>query len=208
MFDETLRTPGAPAGWSETVDLQAEWGFLQQALYADLLVLGQHDPGQAGTGAGAVSAGFVERVLAGSGRPAVVVPYVGCRGTPGETVAIAWKPTRESARAVTLAMPFLRRASSVHVLCWDGLDQEESAVEGLRLDLDGYLRRHGVGATWHHEAPEPERLGEVLLSRLADLGADLLVMGCYGHSRAREWVLGGVSRTILRSMTVPVFMAH
>jgi nucleotide-binding universal stress UspA family protein len=60
----------------------------------------------------------------------------------------------------------------------------------------------------HLEPGEPEGLGEILLSRLSDLGADLLVMGCYGHSRAREWTLGGASRTILASMTVPVLMAH
>jgi nucleotide-binding universal stress UspA family protein len=207
MFDEMLRTPGPPAGWSQFVDVQAEWGFQQQALYADLLVLGQHNPEDEGAAAGAVSPDFVERTVVASGRPALVVPYVGCR-RPGESVAIAWKPTREAARAVTLALPFLRRATRVDVLCWGVDEDQDSGVQGDRLDLDGYLRRHGVGATWHPQGREPDRIGEMLLSRLADLGTDLLVMGCYGHSRAREWVLGGVSRTMLRSMTVPVFMAH
>jgi nucleotide-binding universal stress UspA family protein len=65
-----------------------------------------------------------------------------------------------------------------------------------------------VDAVWHRHGAEPQALGELLLSRVCDLEADLLVMGCYGHSRAREWVLGGTSRTVLRSMTVPVLMAH
>jgi nucleotide-binding universal stress UspA family protein len=99
----------------------------------------------------------------------------------------------------------LQRARRVHVLSWSGA---EEAVSGQRLDLDGYLKLHGVAATWHREAGEPELLGELLLSRAFDLEADLLVMGCYGHSRAREWVLGGTSRTVLQSMTLPVLMAH
>ena len=65
-----------------------------------------------------------------------------------------------------------------------------------------------MSAQWHRDPGEPAEIGELLLSRCADLSADLLVMGCYGHSRAREWVLGGTSRTVLHSMTLPVLMAH
>ena len=82
------------------------------------------------------------------------------------------------------------------------------AERSFPLNLDGYLRLHGVAAQWHHRGEEPAELGELLLSQAFDLGADLLVMGCYGHGRAREWMLGGVSRTVLRSMTLPVLMAH
>ena len=74
--------------------------------------------------------------------------------------------------------------------------------------MNGYLWRHGVEAIWHREGQEPQALGELLLSRAFDLHADLLVMGCYGHSRTREWLLGGTSRTVLRAMTLPVLMAH
>jgi nucleotide-binding universal stress UspA family protein len=204
MFDETLRSPGAVASWSEALDLPVAGAFAQQALHADLLVLGQRSPGdvlEAG-----VPADFVEAVIVASGRPALVVPYIGYSTRVGETVAIAWKETREAARAVTAALPILQRAGEVHIVCWD--DDGPPEVKGARLGLDGYLRLHGVHATWHRQGPEPEDLGELLLSRVADLGADLLVMGCYGHSRAREWVLGGASRSILASMTVPVLMAH
>ena len=99
----------------------------------------------------------------------------------------------------------LERARRVHVLSSSDADD---AVSGQRLALDSYLKLHGVEATWHRETGEPELLGELLLSRAFDLEADLLVMGCYGHSRAREWVLGGTSRTVLRSMTLPLLMAH
>ncbi len=206
MFDETLRSPGPPASWGECAGFQADRGFARQALYADLLVLGQHDPSDGDVGA--LPADFPEAMLMASGRPAMIVPHDGCPAGVGDSVAIAWKPTREAARAVAAAMPILRRAAQVHVLCWD--DEEEAAadVRGTHLDLDSYLRLHGVQATWQHGGPEPQQLGEILLSRVFDAGADLLVMGCYGHGRAREWMLGGTSRTILRGMTVPVLMAH
>ena len=204
MFDESLRASGAPASWSETLEMPVIGAFAQQALHADLLVVGQRDPANAL--AAGVPPDFAELVMLASGRPALVVPYIGCPSSVGETVAIAWKETREAARAVAAAMPILQRARQVHILCWD--QEEPPAVQGARLDLDGYLRLHGVEPTWHREGAEPDGLGEILLSRVYDLGADLLVMGCYGHSRAREWILGGTSRSILASMTVPVLMAH
>lgn len=145
-------------------------------------------------------------VLVESGRPAVVLPYTGWRGPIGGTVAIAWKQTAEAARALQAAMPFLLAATHVHVLAWS--EPRPPRIVGESLDLDRYLRVHGVQADWHHGGHEPAGLGEQLLSRVADLGADLLVMGCYGHSRAREWILGGVSRTVLSSMTLPVLMSH
>lgn len=206
-FEEAMRGPGAAASWAETSDTEPIWAFARQALFADLLVLGQHKPD--GESAGAVPADFAETVIVGSGRPGLIVPYIGSPAAVGDTVVIAWKPSRESARAVSAAIPLLRRASRVHVLTWQhGDEQEEEAMSGPGLNLDNYLRLHGVTATFHREGAEPQMLGELLLSRLADLEADLLVMGCYGHNRAREWVLGGVTRTVLRGMTVPVLMAH
>ena len=85
---------------------------------------------------------------------------------------------------------------------------EATAAMGGGLDIVSYLGVHGVQARWQREAVEPQNLGELLLSRAFDLQADLLVMGCYGRARAYEWVLGGASRTVLKSMTLPVLMAH
>ena len=202
-FDHVAGTVAVRPAWAEVRDDPMLPVFSQQALYADLLVLGQHDPGD--PTASGVPPDFVESVMAASGKPALILPYAAAPVGLGETVAIAWKPSREAARAVAAAMPLLQRARQVHVVSWTSPDE---AVAGARLDLPGYLQRHGVQAVWHGQADEPEDIGELLLSRAFDLEATLLVMGCYGHTRAREWILGGASRTVLRSMTLPVLMAH
>lgn len=201
-FDRVATAAAVHPAWAELRQDPILWSFAQQALYADLLVLGQQDP--AGVGSG-VPADFAEAVMAESGRPALILPYVGPPGRIGETIAIAWKPTREAARAVAAAIPLLQLARKVHVISWAG-DEDEAIAGGL--DLRGYLHLRGVEPMWHRQGAEPDSVGELLLSRAFDLDADLLVMGCYGHSRAREWVLGGASRTVLRSMTLPVLMAH
>lgn len=202
-FRRSQLAAAAKAGWADAGMEPVIPAVAQQALYADLLVLGQHDTAAL---QGGVPGDLVESVMAASGKPALVIPYTGSVAAAIETVAIAWKPTREAARAVTAAMPLLQRARNVHVLAWQG--EGGPAVGGSKLDLAGYLALHGVQATWHREGGEPGELGDLLLSRACDLDAGLLVMGCYGHSRAREWVLGGTSRTVLRSMTLPVLMAH
>jgi nucleotide-binding universal stress UspA family protein len=200
VFDQLTRDAGTVVHWSQS----DPGAFVQQALYTDLLVLGQHSGDD--EAAAAVPPDFVAAVLAASGRPALVMPYVGPARTLGDTIAIAWKPAPETARAVSAALPFLQRARRVHVLAWG--EAQQTAVDGTRLDLACWLRAHGVEALWHHGGPEPERVGELMLSRAFDVGADLLVMGCYGHSRTRERILGGATRTLLASMTLPVLMAH
>lgn len=176
--------------------------FAEQALYADLLVLGQHDPGATEQ---LVPSDFVSSVLLASGRPAVVLPHEGSFARVGRRVLVAWKPTPSSARALSAALPVLKRAESVTVVEWGG---EAGSCRGAALDVQGYLALHGVQATFQRNAQEPPDIGEMLLARAAGLQADLLVMGCYGHSRAREFVLGGATRTVLHSMTLPVLLCH
>lgn len=173
----------------------------QQALYADLLVLGQRGVDE--NRDVDVPADFVSSVLIASGRPAIVLPHIATTPAKLERVLIAWKPTRESARAVTAALPILQQARKVTVASFD--EGEEAAAEAGIL---GYLRQHGVQATFKRAVASKAEVGEQLLSLAADEQADLLVMGCYGHGRAREWVLGGASRTVIASMTIPVLMSH
>ena len=194
------------ATWAETTEVPVIGAFAQQAFYSDLMVLGQRDDGDPASSA--LPPDFVEGVVLATGRPALVLPYVGWEGEIGDTIAIAWKETPQAARAVMAALPLLERSRKVHVLTWG--DESRPPLEGHALDLDGYLRLHGVEATWHRGGPEPQAqaMGDLVLSRAFDLDCDLLVMGCYGHSRAREWALGGTSRTVLQAMTLPVLMAH
>jgi len=191
---------GSPRLHWEEPSSDAPWGFARRALYADLLILGQPDPDD--PAAGELPPDFLSSVLVDSGRPALVVPYAGPVAEIGQSVLVAWKETREAARAVSAALPWLVRARSVHAVAYG-----EEAAGSLR-SLQAYLKAQGVTATVQHDAPEEDQVGERLLSRAADLGADLLVMGCYGHSRAREWVWGGATRSMLQSMTLPVLMSH
>jgi nucleotide-binding universal stress UspA family protein len=191
-----------PLGWSAAAGDPAH-AFARAATCVDLVVLGQADPD--GTLRSDVPADFVPSVVIGCGRPALVLPHRHAGGDIGRVVLLAWKPTREAAHALAGALPLLQAADKVHVAMWDEADATQAAN---RADLKNYLRLHGIAADVHDYGPESRDVGEYLLSLAADVGADLLVMGCYGHGRMREWVLGGATRSVLRTMTVPVLMAH
>lgn len=185
--------------WAEPL-ADGPWGFARRALYTDLMILGQRDADD--PAAVQLPADFVSSVLLESGRPALVLPYAGAIGPVGRNVLVAWKETREAARALSAALPWLQRARHVHGVCFG------RATDAPLRSLQGYLRVHGVDITVHAGGPEGNDVGSHLLSMAADVGADLLVMGCYGHRRAREWVLGGASHTVLASMTLPVLLSH
>jgi len=200
-FEEARLASTQPCEWLELNGEPVVESFSRRALTADLLFLGQRDPEDAS--GYDVPADFVESVVIESGRPAFVVPYAGAASVAPKVVLVAWKPTRECARAVTSALPFLRGASRV-CLIEEGGDPTQAAP----VEVREYLRLHGV-ANVHDQARLSEHhAGEELLSVAADCRAEMIVMGCYGHSRARELVLGGATRTVLESTKVPVLMAH
>lgn len=203
--ENAFRTACATAGLA-AIDWRAPAGGPADAAVAharccDLFIVGQ--PG--GTG---FRDNLVSNVLLSSGHPTLVVPRVGGPDRLCERVLVAWDGGREAARAIGDAMPLLARARQVDVIAVD--DDAEPAVDerlaGTRLRA--WLARHGVVADIARQEAADVGVGDWLLSRAADLGSDLIVMGGYGHARMRELVLGGVTRTILRSLTVPVFMAH
>jgi nucleotide-binding universal stress UspA family protein len=172
---------------------------------ADLIVVGQHDP--AGE-TGAETAGLAEQVVLTSGRPCLVVPYAETFPTPGERVLVAWNGSREAVRAVNDALPFLQHAGKVFVLAVDPKSERLGRDVDMPTDIGAHLARHGVRVEIQNDAASDISIGDLLLSRAADLGADLIVMGGYGHSRMRELILGGVTRSMLEGMTVPVLMSH
>lgn len=201
-FDKAV-AEGLPGRWLDPLEDLSLRGFVRQAWYSDLVVVGQHQADDAGESG--VPADFVETLMMDSGRPVLAIPYIGMRSPPGDVIMIAWKESRETARAVAAALPQLKAASRVHVVTW----MDEASGSGQRYPLLGeQLRRHGIDVRQHNYGPEPGDVGAYMLSAAADLGADTIVMGGYGTSRAREWVLGGATRTILRSMTVPVLLVH
>ena len=202
-FESACTAAGASdIAWTQASDDPVR-ALARLAFGCDLMVLGQHDPNApVATG---VPADFVASMLVATGKPALVLPYIDIAPDFGKVVLVAWKATPESARALTAALPLLQRARSVHLACWDEAD--DPTVDPTQ-SAEQFLQRHGIAAELHREGAPTRDLGEMLLSKAADLQADLLVMGCYGHGRAREWALGGVTRTVLRAMTVPVLMAH
>ncbi|MBX3621980.1 MAG: universal stress protein [Rhizobacter sp.] len=205
LFERANRDGTPAATWSELGTEPVIWGFTQRAYYCDMLVLGQHEPGS--PTARDLPSDFIESVVLGSGKPALVVPYAGDSKTFAQNILVAWSPSRESARALSAAMPLLQKAGQVHVVTWTDPQSAPQAASDRAL-LEQHLALHDVKATLHWYGNGHGEPGDRLLSLTADLGSDLLVMGCYGHSRARELVLGGATRTVLRSMTLPVLMAH
>ena len=194
--------------------LSAEWRVVAEgsqadvalhARYVDLTILGQLDPDR---GDVELIRPRPEQVTLASGRPILVIPYAGQFETVGRRVLIGWNASREATRAVNDAMPLLMAANIVTVLTIDAREGPDAHGELPGADISLHLARHGVKAEIERTVSAGIAPGEVLLSRAADLGADLLVIGAYGHSRVRELLLGGATRSILQSMTLPVLMSH
>lgn len=172
------------------------------ARYADLVVINQTDANEPG------ASHFADSVLMSLNRPALLVPHAGNIKSLGDNVLVCWNASAESARAVTDALPFLKRASKVTVMAVEGKPTANGHGERPGADIALFLSRHGVRA---EVMPTPSGgidIGNVILSRAFDQGADLIVMGAYSHPRLRQMVLGGATRTILESMTVPVLMSR
>ena len=175
------------------------------ARYSDVTVLGQ----AALDSKNASSADYLpEQVVMQAGRPILVVPDAGDKFSIGEHVLVAWNASREATRAIYDAMPILRRAKQVTVLSVNPDESSDGHGEIPSADIALQLSRHGVRAEARQTVARDMDAGNEILARTADMGADLIVCGAYGHSRLREIVLGGVTQTLLRHMTVPVLLSH
>jgi nucleotide-binding universal stress UspA family protein len=201
-FEEAVGHKGYSSEW-RVADGYVGQIIVRHARYADLVVLGQADPD---AGPSAPPSDLVEEVVMTGERPVLIVPFIGVAKPPGKTVLLCWNDTREATRAATAALPILKAADRTIVLIIDPPHAEEPQEPGA--DVAGWLARHGVKVTVQRDTAADTDVGGVILSRAADHDVDLIVMGIYGHSRLRERVLGGVSRTLLSSMTVPLLVAH
>jgi len=204
LFEDAIGRRRISAEWRAATGFPVDVAAVQ-GRYADLIVLGQLDPADAQAG---VNSPPPEDIALSVGRPILVVPYVGRYSPVGRRVLVAWDASREATRAVNDAMPLLAAAATVTVLTIDPTIGRTGHGDVPGADIALHLARHGVKVQVEKTVSGGVGIGDVLLSRASDLEADLLVMGAYGHSRVRELVLGGATRTVLMSMTLPVFMSH
>jgi nucleotide-binding universal stress UspA family protein len=180
------------------------------ARYSDLAILGQVNPDEIPTGGRHI----VETVVMGAGRPVLVVPYIGAPKAAngdlriGRNIMVSWDAGREATRAVNDAMPFLERADKATVVAINPTRSFGRHGDEPGADIGLHIARHDVKVDVTHYNMGDMGPGDAMLSRVSDLDADMLVMGAYGHSRMREIILGGATRTILEHMTVPVLMSH
>lgn len=198
-FRELLRREGQIGEWRQVEGITSAVLALH-GRYVDLIMVGQPEAG--------TSMAAVEAALFSTGRPVLLVPYTGAAKSIGRRVLIAWNGSREAARAVNDALPLLVGAESVTVLVVDSKSGPSDHGEEPGADIALHLARHGVPVTVRRVAGEDIRVGDMLLNEAANLSVDLVVMGGYGHSRLRELVLGGATRTVLREMTAAVLMSH
>jgi nucleotide-binding universal stress UspA family protein len=167
----------------------------------DLSVIAQPEPDDT-----ALGRLFIEAALFESGRPLLIVPYIQTAGLTLGRVMVCWDGSRSAARGVGDALPFLLRAKITEVTIVSAERTKSDEMPGA--DIAHHLARHGATVEVNRITASDIDVANIILSRAADASADLLVMGGYGHSRMREFILGGVTRGILASMTVPTLMSH
>ncbi len=174
--------------------------FARIARRYDLAVVGQAHPD-----GGASEELLIEGALFESGRPVIVVPYVQKAPLALNRVLVCWDGSRPSTRAVADAVPFLERSKAIEIVVVTG-ERKSDALRGTNMSR--HLARHGINVEIKHVNPGSVGVQAAIRDYAAESGADFMVMGGYGHSRLREFILGGVTRSILKSMTIPVLMSH
>ena len=185
-------------------ELDVSTSLVRRTHCSDLCILTQPD---AADPAYRWARGVVEQVILHSARPTLIVPCAGAPATVGTRAMVAWDNSREAARAVSDALPLLRRADQVDVVRWIEGRRDDDDSQGDLDALQKWLMWQGVNAEVHSESTRLD-VAQALSSRAADASADLIVMGAYGHGRLAERVLGGATRGLLASMTLPVLMSH
>jgi nucleotide-binding universal stress UspA family protein len=199
-FRERVGTAGIPYEWSrtDTGDEPTMRAVATHCNTADLVIAAQYQEGVPASGYSP------DELVLGCGRPVLVVPTAGAVAPVGRKVVIAWNGAREAARAAFDSLPLLAPDGEMHLVAVDSPRGDASITA-----MSHALARRGVTAQARSTTRSEGRgVAEEMLKLCAEVGADLLVMGCYGHSRLRETVFGGATSRVLRDMTLPVLMAH
>lgn len=207
-FEKQCQKLGFDACEARTFNESVVASLIEHAAFADLIVLSQ--PNDDATQASA-SPGLVGDLLMEGGRPVLVVPNTKKPTTAFKQVVVAWDGSRQAGRAIIDAMPLLQRAATVNIVLVNSGEKKSkfAAVHGQEpgADIGAFLARHGV-TTNVRQIVTNTSVSDALLNEVSDSQTDLMVMGGYGHSRFREWILGGTTREILEGMSVPVLMSH
>ena len=174
------------------------------ARHADLTIVGQPNLREGGVD----DALLVEAAFMDSGRPALAIPYEGAPTFPPQRALIAWDGSREAARAAADSIPLLKLTQRAVILIIDARDVSGRAGDRPGADIATHLSRHGITAEVSEVESGGASAGEIILTRAREEGAELLVMGGYGHSRLREMMLGGTTRHVLEQMTIPALFSH
>ena len=175
--------------------------FARMARRFDLAIVGQAQPEMS-----TMEQIIGETTLFESGRPIIMVPYIQKAPFKTGNVMICWDGSRTAARTVADAIPILGKSSRIEIVSVTSERGKQDEIEGA--DIGQHLARHGLKVDVHRISRGNIDVADALLSHAADSAADLMVMGGYGHSRLREFVLGGVTRSIFQSMTLPVLLSH
>jgi nucleotide-binding universal stress UspA family protein len=184
----------------ETLDDAGQW-IAERARHHDVTIFGQPDLDKS-----SADELLIEAALFESGRPILLVPFIHKGPIKLDRISVCWNGSANAARAVHDAMPLLKRAKNVEVVCI--LEKRDTNQELQGAEIAEYLARHDLKVDVKSLVSPDLSAADTMLSHIADNDVDLLVMGGYGHSRLREFVLGGMTRDILKSMTVPVLMSH
>jgi nucleotide-binding universal stress UspA family protein len=202
-FESTAKAAGVSAE-ARTVDASLAGApdlFGRITRRFDIAVVGQARQEQ-----GATEELMIEGALFGSGRPLIVVPHTHKQELKLDRIIICWDGSRPAARAIADSLPLLQRAQSIDIVVVTGERDKSGEITGTNMRR--HLARHGITVEIKHITRGGAGVQNAILAHAADTGADFIVLGGYGHSRLREFILGGVTRSILRTMTVPVLMSH
>lgn len=203
-FDAIAKQMGVPSFEKRLINDDAAGGLVLQARYSDLVVVSQNNFSEFDP---SLVSDLPEYVTLHSVRPVLIVPHAGPADFTGNRILVAWDGSMEATRAITNAIPFLKRAKSVTVALFNPSAQLDVHGELPGTDIGLYLARHGIAIEVLQQETEAD-IGSALIKLASDHGYDLIVMGAYGHSRFREIMLGGVTRTVLGQMSVPILMSH
>lgn len=203
-FEAIAKQMGVNSHEKRLINDDIAGGLVLQARYSDLVVVSQKNFSEFDP---SLVSDLPEYVALHSVRPVLIVPHAGPVSPTGNRILVAWDGSMEATRAITNAIPLLKRAKSVTVALFNPSAQLDVHGELPGADIGLYLARHGIKIEVLQQEAEAN-IGSALMALASDRGYDLIVMGAYGHARFREIVLGGVTLTVLGQMNVPILMSH